>query len=103
MDTVDFPRFILAFVFVLGLIGLLAVLLKRYGNPQKYFSMKDDGSRVRVVEVRYLDPKRRIVLLRRDAVEHLILLGEGRELLLESGIVPPPPENLSVSDIGDHE
>ncbi len=96
MDNVDFTRFALAFVFVLGLIGLLSAILKRYGNAQKFFGMKDDGEhRIQVTDVRYLDPKRRLVLVRRDDTEHLILLADGRETVIESGIKAPMKESAN--------
>ena len=37
--------------------------------------------RMQVVETLVLDPARRLVLVRIDAEERLILLGEGRELI----------------------
>ena len=49
-----------------------------------------------MVEAITLDPKRRLVLVKRDSVEHLVLLGAGTELLIESGIegseAAHPPE-----------
>ena len=36
-----------------------------------------------------LDARRKLVLLRRDATEHLVLLGAGQDLLLEAGIAAP--------------
>jgi flagellar protein FliO/FliZ len=84
MDTVDFPRFVLAFVFIIGLIGVCALLLKRYGG-QALLKTKE-GGRLQVVEVRYLDSRRKLVLVKRDAMEHLLLLADGRETVIESGI-----------------
>jgi flagellar protein FliO/FliZ len=92
MDTVDITRFIFAFLFVMGLIALLGYGLKRYGGAHKLaggrriFSMHDEGGRIQVVEVRYLDPRRRLMLIRRDNVEHLLLIADSRELVIESGI-----------------
>lgn len=83
MDTVDPIRFIVAFVFVLGLIGLLAMGLKRYGKAQQIFGAQQDG-RIKIIETRYLDPRRRLVLIRRDNREHLLLLADGREVVIES-------------------
>lgn len=85
MDTVSITQFILAFVFVIGLIGLFALLLKRFANPQTILGAKGDG-RIRIVEIRYLDPKRRLILVRRDDVEHLLLLSDGREVVVETSI-----------------
>ena len=50
------------------------------------------SQRLTVVEIRHLDPRRRLALIRRDGVEHLLLLGVGQDVVIESGIVPPPPE-----------
>lgn len=97
MDTIDFPRFILAFVFILGLIGLLGVFLKRYGKslPGKAGA----GNRLGVIETVYIDSRRKLVLVKRDNTEHLLLLADGRELVIESNITggmmddqqPAPP------------
>jgi flagellar protein FliO/FliZ len=90
VDTVDFSRFIFAFLFVMGLIGIMAYFLKRFGGVHKLnhkmFGMQDDSGRIKISEIRYLDPKRRLVLIRRDDVEHLLLLADNRELVIESDI-----------------
>jgi flagellar protein FliO/FliZ len=89
MDTVDPSRFILSFLFVLGLIGLLAMALRHYAASGKFSQAMRGGNadgRIKILEVRYLDPRRRLVLVRRDHVEHLLLLADGRETVVESGI-----------------
>lgn len=85
MDTVDFTRFALAFFLVIGLIGLMGWGLRRFGGA-RLLGGQEEGGRLRVVETRWLDPKRRLVLIRRDDAEHLLLLADGRETLIESGI-----------------
>lgn len=91
METESYLRFVLALAFVLGLIGLLAMLAKRFnlGFPTPMKTGRD--RRLAVVEVAPIDSRRRLVLLRRDGVEHLVLLGPGQDVVIESGIVPPPP------------
>ncbi len=87
MDTIDFPRFILAFALVIGMIGLLAMFLRRYGQTAKsLLGGGDTGSRLQVMEMRYLDPKRKLVLVKRDGVEHLLLIGDGQSVVVESNI-----------------
>lgn len=83
-------QFAWALLFVLGLIGLTAVLVRRLGLVR---GLPRSGSRARlaVVEVTMLDPKRRVVLLRRDNVEHLLLLGASTETVIEQAIAPPAP------------
>ncbi|MDE3060121.1 MAG: flagellar biosynthetic protein FliO [Pseudomonadota bacterium] len=84
MDAIDPVRFILAFLFVVGLIGLLGFGLKRYGRMQKFLGAGDEGGRIAIIETRYLDPRRRLVLVRRDDAEHLLLLADGREMVIET-------------------
>lgn len=86
MDSVDPLRFIFGFLFVLGLIGVMAVILKQYARKHSLGNVSGEG-RLRVLEVRYIDHKRKLVLVRRDNTEHLLLLSEGRELVIESGII----------------
>jgi flagellar protein FliO/FliZ len=94
MDTIDPVQVIFAFLLVIGLIGLMALGLKRYNVMQKQgktlFGIREEAGRVKVVEVRYLDAKRRLVLIRRDGVEHLLLLGGSSDLVIESGIAAEP-------------
>lgn len=73
---------VFALAFVLGLILALAYVLKRYA-PQLMAQLqaKRGHRRLQVVETLVLDPARRLVLVRLDEEERLILLGEGHELI----------------------
>lgn len=86
MEFGDYFRFLLALVFVLGMIGLLAVLARRSGLGFPAAARPSKNRRLHVVEVAPVDGRRRLVLIRRDNVEHLVLLGPATELLIESGI-----------------
>ena len=97
MELSEYFRFVLALVFVLGLIGLLALAIKRYG-PGMAGSVMTKGrkKRLKLVEIMMLDGKRRAVIFRRDDVDHLVILGPNSETVVETGITPPPenpPEN----------
>ena len=85
MDLVNIARFVLSFVVVIGLIGGLAWVLRRYGAGR--ISGAGGKGRLGVVEVAAVDAKRRLVLVRRDAVQHLILLSPTSETIVETGIV----------------
>jgi flagellar protein FliO/FliZ len=93
---VEYVRFLLALLFVLGLIGLLAFALRRFGmgavrvSPAYRARGRGAERRLAVVEVVSVDARRRLVLVRRDDTEHLILLGQTTDLLVESGIKPSP-------------
>ena len=82
-------RFAIALVFVLALIGLLGWLAKRFGIAGA-FVRPQATRRLSVVESLPLDARHRLVLVRRDAVEHLVMLGAAGDSLIESGIEPPP-------------
>ncbi len=82
-------RFLLALVLVLALIGGLAWAARRFGFGGQLTPNTGKSSRLSVVEVKVLDPRRKLVLLRRDGCEHLVLLGPNQDLLLESAIQVP--------------
>ena len=98
MDLSNYLRFVLALTFVLGLIGLGAVLVRRYGFGLSPTAMrKGMDRRLKLVETLPLDAKRRAVLLRRDNVEHLVILGANGETVVETGI-PAKPETAQTFD-----
>src|SRR5438094_10169181 len=91
LDT--YLRFLIALVLVVAMIGAFAWVVRRFGRASRFLAPAGK-KRLSVLEVLPLDGKRRVVLLRRDAVEHLVQLGRGRDLLIESGGgAGPPPAN----------
>jgi flagellar protein FliO/FliZ len=85
MDFDLYLRFALALILVLGLIALLAWLLRRFGMGVKMTK----GRRLGVSEVQMLGPRHKLMLIRRDDVEHLVIVGPTGETVVESGIKPP--------------
>lgn len=85
MEDISLARFAFAFVFVLGLIGLSALAARRFGGKLMLPVSTKEG-RVRVVEACPVGPRHRLVLIRRDNVEHLLLLGPETSLVVEQGI-----------------
>ena len=90
MEPGTYLRFVLALVFVLALIGLVAWLARRFGLAGAAALPRGRQRRLAVVESLAVDGKRRLVLVRRDDVEHLILLGTGPDMVVEAGFTPPP-------------
>ena len=80
----DFPTLVrasFALMLTLGLIGLAAVGLRRYGpDAMARFAIQRKDRRLKLVETLILDPARRVVIVSCDGREQLILLGEGRPL-----------------------
>lgn len=89
MDISTYFQFILALVFVIALIGLFALAARRFGFGGAVATKGGQSRRLAVVEVRALDAKRKLVLVRRDAVEHLVVLGPASETLIEANIPAP--------------
>jgi len=101
MEDLDiYGRFLFGLIFVLALIGIFAWAAKRFGLiPGAMRMTAGSHKRLSIVEVAGIDAKRRLLLVRRDDVEHLILLGGTTETVIERGITPPDStgEQLSTS------
>jgi flagellar protein FliO/FliZ len=79
MDLASFLRAIFALLLTLGLIGLAAVALRRYGpDAMARLATQKKDRRLRLVETLVLDPARRLVIVECDGRERLVLLGDGR-------------------------
>ena len=99
MEFADYARFLFALLLVLGLIGLLAVAAKRFGlTPKIIRNPNKKDQRLAVVDMTAIDGKRRLVLVRRDDVEHLILLSPTAETVVEAGIRPTPAASVEEDD-----
>jgi flagellar protein FliO/FliZ len=84
MNLADFARAVFALALTLGLLGLCAAGLRRFGpDVLARYARPKAPRRLTVVETLVLDPTRRLVLVSCDGRERLILLGEGRLLETE--------------------
>ncbi len=100
MEFSSYIRFLLALIFVIGLIGAFAVIARRMGLGFPTTAIKKSTNRrLSVEEVISLDGRRRLVLIRRDNTEHLILLGASSETIVENNIKEPvaqvKPEDIT--------
>ncbi len=78
----------LAVIAGLAIIAAIALALRAIGGRIR----GREGSRLAILEYQEVDKARRLVLIRRDNVEHLLLLGGGRDLVVEAGIGKPRVE-----------
>lgn len=87
MDFADLARAVFALALTLGLMGLCAVALRRFGPDTlaRLSGRPKTERRLAVVETLVLDPSRRLVLVSCDGKERLLLLGEGRPLAADAG------------------
>ncbi len=88
MDLTEYLKFVAVLAFVIALIGGFAWLVARSGLLPTAVMKRKAGEtpRLTVKEVLPLDAKRRLVLIQRDDVEHLLLLGQDGENVVERGI-----------------
>lgn len=86
MNFLDLLRALFGLAFTLGLIGLAAWAARRYA-PQLMARLNAERGerRMTVVETLILDPARRLVLVKIDDEERVLLLGEGKELIEPKG------------------
>jgi hypothetical protein len=85
-------KLIIGLILVLVLIAISAWLLKRFGTSR----IATQGGRGRqqrlaVLDSAAVDARRRLVLIRRDNVEHLILIGGPSDVVVEPNIVRAQP------------
>jgi flagellar protein FliO/FliZ len=84
MEWVEYSRFILALIFVLALIGLAAWFARKLGLIPNLNAKLKPGQRLQVLETANLDAKRKLVLIRHDQNEHLMLIGGESDILISS-------------------
>ena len=85
MDTALLLKFTAAFAFVISLMLLLSWFMKRLGLADG--ALPGAGKRrLKIVEFLPIDHRRRLVLVRCDDKEHLLLMGSGSETVVETNI-----------------
>jgi len=84
-DPTQYLRFAAALIFVLALIGAIAFVARAFGFLA-HVQRRPGERRLSVIEMLSLDPRRRVVLVRRDDKEYLILLSPTGETVLEGDI-----------------
>ena len=81
-------RFFVAFVIVLALIAVTAFVVRRFGADRLGTAgARGRQPRLAVVDTAAVDGRRRLLLIRRDNVEHLVMIGGPTDVLVESSIV----------------
>jgi hypothetical protein len=87
-------KFVIAFGVVLSLIAITFVGLRRLAGRRLPLSNSGRARQPRlgVLDAFAIDARRRLVLIRRDNVEHLIMIGGPNDVLVESEIVRAPAQ-----------
>lgn len=97
MIATDYLRFFVALIAVLGLIALCAWVARRFRLGGLVGSAVKSG-RLEVIETLPIDGRQRLVLLRRDDREHLLMLGQDRSVVIESCIETSKTERAPRAD-----
>jgi len=100
MEFADYLRFLAGFIFILSLIGLCAWSAKRFGLAARLQGVRGPDARLSVVETLSIDMKHKLLLIRRDGKEHLIMVGADRDLLVEANIDAPAVHNQTPGHAG---
>ena len=84
--------FLFAFIAVLALIGVAAWLVRRFAtNRLGTNTNRGRMPRLAVIDAAAVDGRRRLVLVRRDNVEHLLMIGGPSDIVVEPNIVRAMP------------
>jgi flagellar protein FliO/FliZ len=90
--------FFFAFVAVLALIGVAAWLVRRFaGNRLGANTNRARMPRLAVIDAAAVDGRRRLVLVRRDNIEHLLMIGGPTDIVVEPNIVRAMPARDQVA------
>jgi len=85
-------RFVVAFVIVLALIGATFWIIRRFGATRVgAAAQRGRQPRLAVIDAAPVDGRRRLVLVRRDNVEHLLMIGGPSDIVVEQNIVRAVP------------
>ncbi len=80
-------NFVIAFVVVLALIGAATWLVRRFGATRLEAGGRNRQPRLAVLDSAAVDGRRKLVIIRRDNVEHLLMIGGPTDVVVETNIV----------------
>ena len=110
MDFTEYQEYAIYALVVLGVLILLLMLIRTIGSKVR----GKQGSRLGISEYYEIDKTRRLVLIRRDDIEHLVMIGGPQDIVIEPGIgledvvaartpeTPPQPEFVARRDDDDN-
>jgi flagellar protein FliO/FliZ len=86
MDGPMYVKALIAFVFVIGLLLLFAAALRLWGQRFGLIASVSatDGKKIQIVETAMMDNRHRMIRVRVENREHLILVGGATPVVVES-------------------
>lgn len=95
-DAANVVSYVALLIAVLLIAWLCIAVIRRVGKGTFVIGGKNRAARLSVRDAAAVDNRRRLVLVRRDDVEHLILIGGPSDLVIERNIAPPQIADASV-------
>jgi len=80
-------NFVIAFVVVLVLIAAATWLVRRFGATRLDKAARGRQPRLAVIDSANVDARRKLIIIRRDNVEHLLMIGGPSDVVVETNIV----------------
>ncbi len=80
-------QYVITLVVILALMALVILGVRRFGRNRIGPTARGRLPRLAIVDALAIDNKRRLVLVRRDNVEHLVLIGGPSDLVVEPSII----------------
>ena len=96
----DILRVVFGLVAVLGLIGICAITARKAGLLSATTSLTRKR-RLAIMESLPLDARRRMLIVKCDETEHLIILGSNGETVVERQLPAREVETTTAQDLGD--
>ena len=87
--TDQYYLFVLALAVVLAALYGVVLVLKKLGIGQGMHYAANADKKLSVIETKAVDIKRKLIRVRNDDTEHLILIGPNADLLLETYTAKP--------------
>jgi flagellar protein FliO/FliZ len=91
IETSPAVQYLIAFMIIFVLLAIFALVLRRITGGKLKLAGQERGRtrqpRLGIVDIYDLDRQRQLVLLRRDNVEHLLLIGGPNDVMVETNIV----------------
>ncbi|RYE68218.1 MAG: flagellar biosynthesis protein FliO [Rhizobiaceae bacterium] len=88
---------------LLFLFGILWMLRGRNGPSPFVRGGRNRNPRLQVLDAAAVDARRRLVLIRRDGVEHLVMIGGPTDIVIETGIATNSPSQPSAIESAPSE
>src|SRR5262245_16263498 len=79
-------RVAIALVIIVGLIGVAAWVIRLFG-ARRAPTTRARQPHLAVIDAAIVDGRRRLVLIRRDNAEHLMMIGGPNDVVIETNIV----------------